>query len=219
TRCLNINIKCLMKYSLAITIPLFKSICKSMTPVIRGFLETNRDVVVRSSPFTEYWKGLDGAWTSRFLKFAKQLQPELDAATRLLSLYIIMLGANGKSAASSCTFFRSVICERNDDQGVIEKDRSGLNDSGDKSPLEVNKPVAKKHRTESLDDKPEKARTILDNAATLVLNSASFQCFPVNAHSNFGELRANPKLAYLMISPQRSFAVGSVTPLNDLGCL
>jgi len=38
--------------------------------------------------------------------------------------------------------------------------------------------------------------TISDYMAMLVINSASFQCFPVNAYSNFGKLCINPKLAY-----------------------
>jgi len=45
------------------------------------FLETNHDVIVPS--------GLDGTWTSRFLKLAKQLQPELDEVEATLLRRVI----------------------------------------------------------------------------------------------------------------------------------
>ncbi|CAG8623587.1 5625_t:CDS:10 [Gigaspora rosea] len=39
------------------------------------FLTTYRDVVISSPPFSEEWNGLDGAWTHRFLRKAKEFKP------------------------------------------------------------------------------------------------------------------------------------------------
>ncbi|KAF0413192.1 hypothetical protein F8M41_007838 [Gigaspora margarita] len=40
------------------------------------FLTTYRNVIISSPPFSEEWNGLDGAWTHRFLRKAKEFKPD-----------------------------------------------------------------------------------------------------------------------------------------------